>query len=240
MVNHTGTTIKFNHILHDEMSSFFTLKPLPLAPEFKSKYTDDKDKSVHLTSEYLDCPKTAGVRIGQMDFGESMVVHFGSVPPAENYSIPILGFTFVFASKFLIAVLDLHPVLQTEEYTETYITPLKSLYQKYAWIPKAEGGRSEVHDWAKQYDSGYALYRWCDRQYLVDIENAFRDYVHVFCQYIQKAEPIKDTAMLARRNEYLRQYRYDYAYKDPGSSPLKAHFGEEWGERFMKDFLFAP
>ncbi len=57
---------------------------------------------------------------------------------------------------------------------------------------------------------------------------------------IKKAEPVTDQKVLALREKYMEDYRYDYAYKDPGSSPLKSYFGEEWGERFMKEFLFAP
>jgi hypothetical protein len=168
-----------------------------------------------------------------------MMVHFGSIQPGADYDFPVFGFTFACASKFLIAVLDLHPVAKVKEYTARYLAPLKNIAEKYAWIPKTEGGRSEVHDWAKKYDSGYALYRWCDPQYLLQIEDAFRDYVRVFCTCIQKAAPITDPALRVRREQYLKQYREDYIAYDPGSTPLQHHFGEEWGERYLREFLFG-
>jgi hypothetical protein len=174
-----------------------------------------------------------------MDFAGSMMVHFGSIQPGADYDFPVFGFTFACASKFLIAVLDLHPVAKDKEYSEKYLAPLKSLAEKYAWIPKTEGGRSEVHDWAKKYDSGCALYRWCDPQYLPQIEVAFRDYLQVFCACINKAEPLTDPAMRARRKQYLKEYRDDYIAYDPGSAPLQHHFGEEWGERYLQEFLFG-
>jgi 15,16-dihydrobiliverdin:ferredoxin oxidoreductase len=231
--------IRFNQILCEEMGRYFELSPLPLDPDFKVKYSDREGKDVFITSEYLGCTKTGGLRFGEMDFGGSMLVDYGSVPPAHNYDFPILGFDFVLASRFVIGVIDLHPLSRDSAYTDTYITPIKDIFRKYQWIPKAEGGRSEMHEWAKAYDSGYSFYRWCDPKYLPDIEEAFRDYVKAFCECIRKAEPITDQKILARRNEYMQRYRDDYTYKDPGSAPLKHYFGEEWGEQYLKDFIFG-
>jgi hypothetical protein len=232
--------LRFNKILHEEMGGSFALKPLALDPDFRLRYSDKKDTSVYIASEYLGCDKTAGIRMGEMIFGKSMAVNFGSVPPGPGYDFPILGFTFVLAERFLICVLDLHPLSKNTDYMEHYLSPLKSVSAKYQWIPKAEGGRSEVHDWAKAYDSGASFYRWCDGEYLPNVEQAFREYVGVFCACINKAAPINDPAALAAKEEYMKKYRYDYTYKDPGGNPLKHHFGEVWGERYMKEFLFAP
>jgi len=231
--------IRFNEILREEMGKSFALKVLPLDPDFALKYANAEEKSVCIKNEFLACPKTGGIRMGAMDFAGSMMVHFGSIQPGADYDFPVFGFTFACASKFLIAVLDLHPIATDKEYTEKYLAPLKSIAEKYAWIPKTEGGRSEVHDWAKKYDSGYALYRWCDPQFLPQIEDAFRDYLQVFCACIKKAEPLTDPALRARREQYLKQYRDDYITYDPGSAPLQHHFGAEWGERYLREFLFG-
>jgi hypothetical protein len=231
--------IRFNEILKEEMGRAFALKALPLDPDFALKYSNSEEKSVYIKNELLACPKTGGIRMGTMDFAGSMMVHFGSIQPGADYDFPVFGFTFACASKFLIAVLDLHPVAKDKEYTEKYLAPLKSIAEKYAWIPKTEGGRSEVHEWAKKYDSGCALYRWCDPQYLPQIEDAFRAYLQVFCSCINKAEPLTDPALHARREQYLKQYRDDYITYDPGSAPLQHHFGEEWGERYLREFLFG-
>lgn len=233
-------SIRFNRILREGMNEVFELKELPMNPDFKLKHSTEKSKEAVIKSEYLGCPKTGGIRMGEMGYADSMTVHFGSIPPGTSYDFPIFGFTFVYASKFLIAVLDLHPLSKEKQYMDRYIEPLKEIAERYGYIPQAEGGRREVHDWAKRYDSGYALYRWCDGQYLPDVEKAFKEYLSVFCDCIKKAEPVTDPQALALREKYLEDYRYDYAYKDPGSSPLKSYFGEEWGERFMKEFLFAP
>ena len=233
-------TIIFNRILCDEMGKCFDLQPLPLDPDLKLKYTDKKNKNIYIKSELLGCAKTAGIRYGEMNFDGSMMVNFGSVPPGSEYDFPILGYTFVLADKYLICVLDLHPISKENKYLEKYLLPLKDVSQKYQWIPKIEGGRSEVHDWAKQYDSGYALYRWCEGKYLNDVQKAFKDYIHVFCDCIKNAEVVTDQAVLSAKEEYMEKYRYDYAYKDPGGNPLKNHFGEKWGERFMNSFLFTP
>ena len=231
--------IRFNEILSEEMSKHFTITPLPLDPDLKKKCTDQEGRGAVIESHYLGCQKTSGIRMGEMDFAGSMVVHFGSIPPGEEYDFPILGFTFVYASKFLIGVLDLHPLARDKEYMDKYIEPLKDIPPRYEGIPFAEGGRRETHDWAKIYDSGYSFYRWCDGKYLPNLEEAFKDYITVFCDCIKKAEPLTDEKALLNRKHYMEKYSEDYTYKDPGSAPLQHHFGEEWSERFLKGFLFA-
>ena len=235
-----GFSIRFNRILHEEMGRTFELTPLPLDPDLQVRHSAAKSRGAVIKSERLSCLKTGGIRMGEMDYAGSMTVNFGSIPPGAAYNFPIFGFTFVYASRFLIAVLDLHPLSNDKEYREKYIEPLGAIARRYEYIPQSEGGRSEAHDWAKRYDSGYSLYRWCEGTYLPDIEKAFREYLSVFCDGIKKAEPVVDQKLLAMREKYLEDYRYDYAYKDPGSSPLRSYFGEEWGKRFMSEFLFAP
>ncbi|MBW1825308.1 MAG: hypothetical protein JRI87_12295 [Deltaproteobacteria bacterium] len=118
--------MRFNQILIEEMGKAFELKPLPLDPDLKIKYSEG-DKSVYIKSEYLDCPKTSGIRAGDLDLKGSMLIHFGNVPPASGYDVPILGYTFVYANKCLIVVLDLLPVSRDKEYMDKYIAPLKEV-----------------------------------------------------------------------------------------------------------------
>lgn len=195
--------IGFNQILLEEMGKTFELSPLPLDPEFKLKYPDKEDKSVYIKSEYLECTKTGGIRIGEMDLKGSMMIHFGNIPPAKDYNLPILGYTFLYANKCLIVVLDLLPILKDKEYMNQYIAPLKEISQKYEWIPRVEGSRSEVADWAKTYDSGYSIYRWCDGQYMSNMEDAFRDYINIFCGCIIKAEPLIDQELISQRDKHM-------------------------------------
>ncbi|MCG7850952.1 MAG: phytochromobilin:ferredoxin oxidoreductase, partial [Methanosarcinaceae archaeon] len=112
--------LRFNQLLHDEMSKCFDLKPLPFDEDFKIKHSTGKTKEGVIKSDYLECAKTGGIRMGEMDYGGAMTVHFGSIPPGKEYNFPIFGFTFVWASKFLIAVLDLHPISKEKGYMETY------------------------------------------------------------------------------------------------------------------------
>jgi len=240
MTEEKNFKINFTRILCEEMSKYFELKPLPLDPDIKIKHSTKEGKGAVLKSEYLGCTKTMGIRMGEMNFADSMMVHFASVPPGKEYNFPILGFTFVYASKYLIGVLDLHPLSKDRGYMDKYIESLKDVSKKYEWIPKTEGGRSEVHDWAKYYDSGYSFYRWCEGKYLPNLEELFRDYIYVFCDCIRKAEPLTDQKAIAERNAYMEKYCDDYIHKDPGSAPLQNHYGEEWAEKFLKSFLFAP
>ena len=232
--------IKFNHILREEMGNMFDLKPLPLDSEFKAKIAKN-DKSISVKSELLECPKTGGIRMGAMELKGAMDIHFCNVPPAKEYDFPILGYTFVYANKCLMVVLDLVPISKDKEYMDFYLAPLKEVSQKYAWLPAVEGGRSgNVHEWAQAYDSGYSLYRWCDHQHLTNLEDAFKDYLRVFCDAINKARPLSNQEMRDRRDKLIKNYIYDYVTNDPGGAPMKMHFGEDWTERYLKDFLFAP
>lgn len=239
MTDEKAFAIRFNQIVVNEMSRHFELRELPLAPDLAARHSDEAKGAV-ITSRLLECSKTGGIRLGEMDFGGSMTVHFGCAPPGQQYNFPVFGFTFVNASKFLIGVLDLHPVSRDRDYMDAYIEPLKEISKKSERIPAAEGGRTEVHDWAKYFESGYSFYRWCDGQYLPDMEEIFRDYLRVFSDCIKKAKPVTDPKALEQRNSYLVRYCEDYTTKDPGSGPLQHHFGEEWSERYLKGFLFAP
>jgi len=147
----------------------------------------------------------------------------------------------VYANKCLVVVLDLVPISKDKEYMDFYLAPLKEVSQKYAWLPAVEGGRSgNVHEWAHAYDSGYSLYRWCDHQYLTHLEDAIKDYLRVFYDAINKARPLSNQEMRDRRDKLIKNYIYDYVTNDPGGAPMKMHFGEDWTERYLKDFLFAP
>jgi 15,16-dihydrobiliverdin:ferredoxin oxidoreductase len=240
MSNDKTFTLRFNQILHEEMEKEFEVKSLPLDPDIKIKHSTKEGKGAVIQNEYLACSKCTGIRMGEMNFADAMMVHFGNIPPGKEYNFPIFGFTFAYASKFLICVLDLHPLSRDKEYMDKYIEPLKDVSKKYAWIPKEEGGRDEVHEWAKFYDSGYAFYRWCDGKYLSNVEEAFRDYLHVFRDCIRKAEPLTEKKAIAERNGYMEKYSDDYIREDPGNGPVRTHYGEEWGEKFLKTFLFAP
>ena len=231
--------MRFNQILLEEVGKAFEVKPLPLDPDIKTKYSDS-DKNIFMKSDYINCPKTAGIRAGDLDLKGSMLIHFANVPPAKGYDVPILGYTFVYANKCLIVVLDLLPVSRDREYMDKYIAPLKKVVQKYETIPRVEGSREEVAEWAEPYDSGYSIYLWCEKQYVPDMEQALRDYLHVFCDCIKKAEPLTDPEALAKRDTHMKNYIDDYLKNDVGGAPLKMHFGKEWGERYMKDFFFAP
>jgi len=46
--------------------------------------------------------------------------------------------------------------------------------------------------------------------------------------------------MRDRRDKLIKNYIYDYVTNDPGGAPMKMHFGDDWTERYLKDFLFAP
>jgi hypothetical protein len=114
--------MRFNQILLEEMGKIFELNPLPLDPDLKIKYSDS-DKNIFIKSDYAGCPKTAGIRAGDLDLKRSMLIHFANVPPAKGYDVPILGYTFVYANKCLIVVLDLLPVSREKEYMDKYIAP---------------------------------------------------------------------------------------------------------------------
>ncbi len=185
--------IRFNEILREEMGKVFEAEAVaPLDPDFTLKYPSEEDKSVCLKREAAGLRQDLRHPHRRHGFCRLHAGALRHVQPGKDYDFPVFGYTFAYSSKFLIAVLDLHPVAKDREYTEKYIAPLQAISQKYAWIPKTEGGRSEVHDWAKKYDSGCALYRWCDPQYVPNVEEAFRDYLRAFCQCIKKAEPLTD------------------------------------------------
>ncbi|MCK5421622.1 MAG: hypothetical protein KAJ08_05635, partial [Deltaproteobacteria bacterium] len=68
MAEDNNFTIRFNQILHEEMSKIFELHPLFLDPDLKTKQSTKEGKGAVIKSEYLECTKTRGIRIGEMNF----------------------------------------------------------------------------------------------------------------------------------------------------------------------------
>ena len=63
-----------------------------------------------------------------------LIIVVASLAPATDFSPvtdaqfeTVFGFTFAYASKFLICVLDLHPLSRDREYMDKYIEPLKDV-----------------------------------------------------------------------------------------------------------------
>lgn len=230
--------IHFNRILIDELKKYLSLSPKEMPKDLGYKNAAKGAGKTTINSELYACEKTGDVRIGKNIMAESMYVEFGIIPPGEDYDFPIMGFDFVNSKKCLIAVFDFHPLRRDDEYYQTYIAPIEQIFSRYQHIPSVKGGRTEIHDWAKTYDSGFGFYRWCERSYLPQIEQAFREYTCLFSQFIKQAKPIEDPAIKEKRDKFMQQYKEDFILYDPGSGPLKHLFGEEWAERFMRDFLF--
>ncbi len=235
----TGLETRFNRILMDELRKHFRLSALELAPQFRSKQAPKGAGEATITGQLYACEKTCNVRIRTNVLADSMHVEFGVIPPGEDYDFPIMGFDFVNTNKYLVAITDFHPLRRDAEHRKAYIEPMQDMRSRYEDIPWIEKRRRRESEWAKPYKSGFGFYRWCEQTYVPRVEQAFQDYAALFCELVKGAEPIGDPKRKAKRDEYMQNYRRDFVANDPGSGPIKSMFGEEWGEAFMRDFVFG-
>jgi hypothetical protein len=229
---------RFNLILMNELRKRFSLSALELAPDFRSKQAPKGAGEATIAGQLYACEKTGNVRIGTNTLADSMHVEFGVIPPGEDYDFPIMGFDFVNTNKYLVAIIELHPLRKDEEYRRAYVDPMEETSSRYEHIPWIEGRGRRESDWSRPYRSGFGFYRWCEQSYLSQAEQAFRDYTALFCQFLKDAAPIGDPQRKAERDAYMQRWRKDFVENDPGSGPIRSMFGDEWGEAFMRDFVF--
>jgi len=231
--------LRFNEIVLDKLKENFKLSSLDIPDEFSYKKVEKEGKTVEHRASLYGSDKIDKIKFGVFNVEGLVYVRNCSICPKDEYDFPIFGYDCAESKKYLFMLLDLHPLRKDEQYLKRYIDPLKEIQTKYKDIPFVEGARKEVRDWTKEFSSGYALYVRCPKDYEPTIEQALKDYLNFYILCVKEAEPLFDTQLRKQINEYKKRLKDIYREKDPGGGPLRAYFGKEWTDRFMKEFLFA-
>jgi 15,16-dihydrobiliverdin:ferredoxin oxidoreductase len=225
-----------NH-LERELSSRFDLQPRVIPAGLELNVSDRGKSPATIQSWCYQCPQLRKIRYTYIDAGESAQIFNSVIYPSHNYDLPLLGLDFLSFGKVKnLVVLDFQPLFQDEEYQHKYIEPLKFLHDRYPDL--SQDLEMKFYD-ANQYFSKYLLFAKTDVETVsTRLLAAFKDYLDLYWQTLDRAEPLTDPSDIQRIAKAQKDYDCYSAERDPASGLFGSYFGHEWSERFLHEFLF--
>ena len=169
--------------------------------------------------------------------GETLEVFNCVMYPSHHYELPFMGMDFLsFGSVKNLIVMDFQPLFQDADYIEKYISPLKALHEQYPDL--SQDLEMKFYD-ANQYFSKYLLFAKVQPDAIpTRVFEAFQAYLDLYWQMLTDAVPLTDPSDIARVAKAQRDYDQYSADRDPAHGLFSSHFGTEWANRFLFEFLF--
>jgi 15,16-dihydrobiliverdin:ferredoxin oxidoreductase len=223
--------------LQDELSQRFALQARPI-PAGLAQCTSDRGRSpASIESWCYQCPELRKIRYTYMDAGDAMQVLNCVMYPSYEYDLPFLGVDFLSFGKVKnLVVMDFQPLFQDDAYQAKYIKRLQALHIKYADL--VQGLEMKSYD-ANQYFSKYLLFAKVAADVVpTRVFAAFQDYLNLYWEMIEQATPSTNSADIQRIINAQKEYDQYSADRDPAHGLFSSHFGNEWANRFLYEFLF--
>lgn len=213
------------------------LKDLPFE-EHLSKQESTKKPAVIESWQY-ESPEFRKIRLTYIDAGQNAQVFNSVWYPRHSYDAPILGIDFLaFGPKKVLAIMDLQPLSQDEEYLEKYITPLVPLRDKYQDLCGRMSSR--FYDEAKFFSKELLFGRFDNDQPVMEsLYPAMKEYVEYYLKTIRDLKPDESEEFQAKVKEMQREYDQYSAEKDPAVGLFTTYWGKDWAEDFTHNFLFS-
>lgn len=177
-------------------------------------------------------------RVTRLDAGDSLQVLNSVAYPEPSLDHPILGIDLLWfgSRQKLVAVLDFQPLLQDPDYMERHFGGLKELHQRFPDLSGEETMRSfDPH----QYFSPWLLFcRGGAEQATQSLPSAFKAFLDCFWQmHDDSAAKSSQLSVEQVANLQVAYDRYS-AERDPAHGLFTSHFGKDWSDRFLREFLF--
>ncbi|QDL07435.1 15,16-dihydrobiliverdin:ferredoxin oxidoreductase [Brasilonema octagenarum UFV-E1] len=223
--------------LENELFNRFNLQNRAIPAGLELKVSDRGRNPATIQSWCYQCRQLRKIRYTYIDAGESAQIFNSVIYPNHHYDLPLLGVDFLSFGKIKnLVVLDFQPLFQDDAYQRKYIEPLKFLHAKYPDL--AQNLEMKFYD-ANQYFSKYLLFAKTDAETVATrLLAAFNDYLNLYWQMLDEAEPLQDPEDIARIVKAQKDYDQYSAERDPASGLFSSYFGHEWAERFLYGFLF--
>ncbi|MEM8780060.1 MAG: phycoerythrobilin:ferredoxin oxidoreductase [Cyanobacteria bacterium P01_G01_bin.49] len=213
--------------------------PIPEGFEYKEEVTGKgKRQETVVTSSYgFKSPKLRQIRAAHVQGGEALQVLNFVIFPHLNYDLPFFGADLVTLPGGHLIAIDMQPLFHDAAYQKKYSEPILSVFQSYQeHLPW--GG--EFPDDAKPFFS--PAFIWTRPQATETVQthvfNVFKDYLHAYLEFVQKAELISDKEQLEKILAAQRRYIAYRAEKDPARGMFTRLYGSEWTEEYIHGFLF--
>ncbi len=215
----------------------FALQPRAIPTGLDHQVSDRGRSPATIQSWCYQCPELRKIRYTYMDAGDTMQVFNSVVYPGHQYDLPFLGIDFLSFGKVKnLIVLDFQPLFQDQAYQDKYIKPLQALHDRYPDL--AQGLEMKFYD-ANQYFSKYLLFAKVTPEVVeTRVFDAFTDYLNLYWSMLDAAVPLTDQSDIQRVIQAQKNYDQYSADRDPAHGLFSSHFGPDWANRFLFDFLF--
>ena len=176
-------------------------------------------------------------RVTRLDAGDSLQVLNSVAYPDHSLDHPLMGIDLLWfgARQKLVAVLDFQPLVQDEACFKQHFHGLKALNERFPDLNGEETMRSFDPN---QYFSPWLLFcRGGAEQAKGSLPNAFDAFLEAYWAMHDSA---KGASNLSASEVERLQNAYDVysAERDPAHGLFTSHFGKDWSDRFLHDFLF--
>ena len=177
-------------------------------------------------------------RVTRLDAGEKLQVLNSVAYPDYTYDHPLMGVDLLWfgARKKLVAVLDFQPLVQDSDYLDRYFDGLKDLNQRFPDLNGEETMRSFDPN---QYFSSWLLFcRGGADQAETSLPPAFSSFLKAYWALHDQASNGQASMTPEEVERLQKNYDIYSAERDPAHGLFTSHFGKEWSDRFLHEFLF--
>ena len=177
-------------------------------------------------------------RVTRLDAGEKLQVLNSVAYPDYIYDHPLMGVDLLWfgARKKLVAVLDFQPLVQDLDYLDRYFDGLKDLNQRFPDLNGEETMRSFDPN---QYFSSWLLFcRGGADQAEKSLPPAFSSFLKAYWVLHDQASNGQASMTPEEVKQLQKNYDIYSAERDPAHGIFTSHFGKEWSDRFLHEFLF--
>lgn len=214
--------------------------PIPAGFESKSAITGKgrHQEEVLTTSYAYQTAKLRQIRAAHIQGGSSLQVLNFVIFPHLNYDLPFFGADLVTLPGGHLIALDMQPLFRNSPaYQEKYTRPVWPIFEYYqqqlTW-----GGDFPAE--AQPFFSPVFLWTRPKETVVVETQvfSAFQDYLQIYLDFVEQAEPTHDANELAAIKQAQLRYLQYRAEKDPARGMFTRFYGSEWTEQYIHDFLF--
>ncbi len=177
-------------------------------------------------------------RVTRLDAGDSLQVLNSVAYPDFDLDHPLMGVDLLWfgARQKLVAVLDFQPLVQDKDYLDRHFDGLKDLNARFPDLNGEETMRSFDPN---QYFSSWLLFcRGGSEEADRSLPKAFSAFLKAYWGLHDEAS--KEPSSISPGDVERLQNAYDVysAERDPAHGLFTSHFGKEWSDRFLHEFLF--
>ena len=217
------------------------LSPYPIPEGFDRKEAvtgkGKRQAVVKTTSHAFKAPKLRQIRAAHVEGGAALQVLNFVIFPDLNYDLPFFGADLVTLPGGHLIAIDMQPLFHDTEYQEKFSNPVLPIFESYKQDLPWGGDFPEE---AQPFFSPAFLWTRPKDTALVETKvfEAFKDYLSIYIDFVEQAQPVADGERLARIKEAQLSYLGYRAAKDPARGMFTRLYGEAWTEEYIHGFLF--